>query len=108
MEKPNESQVDQWIEHNLYVLLEKSMKEKQFPGSPAITTLIQMYHAIQLKRVHEELSNLWSLIADGEAGVYVRYIGGEVDVDVRKMPEEKPPTSPQPPSRVLRPKQNHS
>lgn len=93
MDRSKKHHIDQWVEDALYKLLEETMTKRQITALDvtAMTPLLQMYQAIQLERVCSELESLWRLLADGEGGISIHTVGGEVDVNVKQIPQDEPP-----------------
>ncbi len=92
MDKSKKHRIDQWVEDAVYAFLERTMSERQITPTDAatMTPLIQMYQAIQIENVRDELDNLWSLLADHNAGFYIKTTFEGIDVNVEKMPKEEP------------------
>ena len=87
MDSSKKYQIDQWVEDVLYGKLGEVMAKRQITAMDAttLTPLVQMYQAIQLKNVYEELESLWRLFADGDAGISIQKT---VDVNVKQMPQD--------------------
>lgn len=98
MDTSRKHQIDQWVEDVLYTRLGQAMAKGRFTADDAalLTPLIHMYQAIQLENINDELSSLWRLFVDHDAGVYIKTgyegvkinIEDEIDVNVK----EKPPS----------------
>ena len=91
MDKAKRYQIDQWVEDSVYRFFEEVMKKGQITPTDAdtMTPFIQMYQALQLENVYNELTSLWRLLADGDASIHSR-IRGEVDVNVKEIPQDGP------------------
>lgn len=89
MDKSKKLQINQWVEDSVYTLLEQAMAKRQITATDAatMTPFIQMYQAMQLENVCSELDSLWRLLTDGDASIR---IPGEVDVNVKGIPQDGP------------------
>lgn len=84
MDDAKKMRIDDWVEHGLYSMLSEMMKKNQISlmDAQTVTPLIQMYQAIQMRNLCQEMNDLWRLFVDGDAGITISQGLGSVRVKV--------------------------
>jgi|SRR5579885_322016 len=93
MDDSQKRRIDQWVEDTLYHNLEQLRGKGSVDTAmlASLTPLIQLYQAQRLQSIEEELRDLWRLFADGQASVVMNTSWEGLDVNIKEVPQEKPP-----------------
>jgi hypothetical protein len=72
MDSSRKYPIDQWVEANLYAMFERCKQEQRYPTPEEallLSPMVQLYQAMQLERIYDQLCFLHTTFYDGSATV---------------------------------------
>jgi|SRR5579883_1114342 len=92
MDDSQRYRIDQWVEDTLYHNLEqlRGKGSIDIAALAALTPLIQLYQARQLKNIEDQLSTLSQILIDGDLSIVMKSTWKGLDVNIKEIPQEKP------------------